>query len=137
MILIQYTFSRLSSSSASTTTTMSARSKFYVPFLVAGMIFTVRFSLHPLVFTTLNYSPRVLVIPSGPSTRTSNASRTVTRTILCSTNNQSGRPSRCSARPLYPVSPFPASNGSCVIAGEMLCEYHHDLVHSSRLIYSP
>lgn len=31
-----------SSSSATTTTTMSTHSKFYVPFLIAGMIFTAR-----------------------------------------------------------------------------------------------
>ena len=36
-----------SSASTSTTTTMSRHSKFYVPFLIAGMIFTVRPSPNP------------------------------------------------------------------------------------------
>ena len=84
----------------STTTTMSGHSKFYVPFLIVGMIFTVRSNSYPLVLATPHQlSPRVPATRSGPSTRTSSASRTVTQTTPCFTSSPSGRPCRCSARP--------------------------------------
>lgn len=99
------------------------------------MIFTARsnsylLSLYP------HKSFRVPAIRSGPSTRTSNVSRTAIRTTPCSTNNPSGRPSRCSARPFLLVSHILVPNDPCATAGEMLCEYHHALMHGSRLISS-
>lgn len=125
-----------SSPSSVTTTTMSARSKFYVPFLIAGMIFTARpLSLYfPL--PSPHESPRAPATRSGPSTRTSNVSRTATRTTLCSTSSPSGRRSRCLARPFLPVSRILVSNNPCAPAGEMLCKYHHVLMPTSRLISS-
>lgn len=54
--------------------------------------------------------PRVPATRFGPSTRTSSASRTATRTTPCSTSSPFGRPCRCSARPflVHLLSAFPS-----------------------------
>lgn len=115
---------------------MSTHSKFYVPFLIAGMIFTARSNPIPSSSQTLTPPHRAPAIRYGPNTRTCNASRIATRTTLCSTSNLSGRPSRCSARPLSSLQHILVSNHPRAAAGEMLCKYHRALVHNSRLICS-